>query len=386
MGSPSPRSSLDQVNEDQSAENSQSQLVEAIEERSRDVAATPSATSPLTDPPHGKATKLNAAKKVAGGWWSSLTSKTHRKASPHSGQEILSSQRRLAPITTQSTETASVLPSASDSPLPVTSDVRQEKTVSHAVQAEAQGQSGEGPSRVVGNAAESHRRSSRRSIRKSTSAVTSPHSRRSSTYSFDLSVVTPRSDAFESPLSPTELARLAVPPLGMLSLSPVVFGQFMDTAFNSDTEGALAFSPRQVRPDQRRRKSNSSNRPSRPVSALSDRPGPSPRVSKRFSKRASLLPPPALDLLKESPSEPVPKIPEHFKTPTTGNGSSHLIPPASAAAAVAQTLASTTSEPYDVKSHPYAVRGLREYEDCLDEWELFVVRAQEEEGAEGKEL
>lgn len=66
----------------------------------------------------------------------------------------------------------------------------------------------------------------------------------------------------------------------------------------------------------------------------------SPRVSKRFSKRASILPPPALDLLLES-SEPVPRIPKEFQNPP----------------------------PYAPSQHPYAVRSLREYEDALDEFD-----------------
>lgn len=66
----------------------------------------------------------------------------------------------------------------------------------------------------------------------------------------------------------------------------------------------------------------------------------SPRVSKRFSKRASILPPPALDLLLES-SEPVPQIPKEFQNPP----------------------------PYQQHQHPYAVRALREYEDALDEFD-----------------
>ena len=32
---------------------------------------------------------------------------------------------------------------------------------------------------------------------------------------------------------------------------------------------------------------------------------------------------------------------------------------------------SPSPPPYEQKQHAYAVRGLREYEDCLDEWELL---------------
>lgn len=34
---------------------------------------------------------------------------------------------------------------------------------------------------------------------------------------------------------------------------------------------------------------------------------------------------------------------------------------------------------YDRRLHPYAVRGLRDYEDALDEWTDWVARLQEEE-------
>ena len=107
-------------------------------------------------------------------------------------------------------------------------------------------------------------------------------------------------------------------------------------------------------------------------------------MSKRFSKRASILPPPALDLLKESPSEPVPKIPEQYKTPTTGNTQNGMF--VAGALAKPPVERSPSPPPYEQKQHAYAVRGLREYEDCLDEWELFVHRAKEEEGADGKEV
>lgn len=62
----------------------------------------------------------------------------------------------------------------------------------------------------------------------------------------------------------------------------------------------------------------------------------SPRVSLRFSKRISILPPAALDMLKESGGS-VPPIPARFLNAPQG---------------------------YDKKLHPYALRGLKEYEDA----------------------
>jgi hypothetical protein len=99
----------------------------------------------------------------------------------------------------------------------------------------------------------------------------------------------------------------------------------------------------------------------------------SPRVSLRFSKRISILPPAALDMFKDS-GEAVPPIPLQYRT------SANIV--------------------YDKKLHPYAVRGLRDYEDALvrflvlflssasspnvvlplqDEWTDWVARLQEEE-------
>ncbi|GAA6043762.1 hypothetical protein JCM8097_006660 [Rhodosporidiobolus ruineniae] len=100
-----------------------------------------------------------------------------------------------------------------------------------------------------------------------------------------------------------------------------------------------------------------------PVSPIRARHDPhsaiSPRVSLRFSKRISILPPAALDLLKEaSGAEAVPPIPAQYRQ------SVHV--------------------GYDKKLHPYAVRGLRDYEDALDEWTEWVARLQEEEDEGGK--
>lgn len=92
--------------------------------------------------------------------------------------------------------------------------------------------------------------------------------------------------------------------------------------------------------------------PTRPQSA--DRASAlSPRVSVRFSKRSSILPPAALDLLKSTGVDEVPTIPERFRR--------------------------TVETGYDRRLHPYAVRGLRDYEDALDEWTDWVARLQEEE-------
>lgn len=71
----------------------------------------------------------------------------------------------------------------------------------------------------------------------------------------------------------------------------------------------------------------------------------SPRVSLRFSRRISILPPAALDMFKES-GEAVPAIPTQYLT--------------------------KVADAYDKKLHPYAVRGLRDYEgtssSICDRW------------------
>ncbi|GJN91395.1 hypothetical protein Rhopal_004416-T1 [Rhodotorula paludigena] len=80
----------------------------------------------------------------------------------------------------------------------------------------------------------------------------------------------------------------------------------------------------------------------------------SPRVSLRFSKRISILPPAALDLLKEvNGVEAVPPIPARFRE--------------------------NVAVGYDKKLHPYAVRGLRDYEDALDEWNDWVAQLAEDD-------
>lgn len=71
---------------------------------------------------------------------------------------------------------------------------------------------------------------------------------------------------------------------------------------------------------------------------------PSPRVSLRFSKRISILPPAALDILREI-GEAVPPIPPQYLK--------------------------ITHKSYHERLHPYAIRGLRDYEDALGMWLFF---------------
>ncbi|GAA5976133.1 hypothetical protein JCM11641_003289 [Rhodosporidiobolus odoratus] len=102
-----------------------------------------------------------------------------------------------------------------------------------------------------------------------------------------------------------------------------------------------------------------------PASPIRPRPDPgsaiSPRVSLRFSKRISILPPAALDLLKG-----------------VNNGGVEAVPP------IPAQYRQSLNTGYDKKLHPYAIRGLRDYEDALDEWTDWVARLQEEEDAGGK--
>ncbi|BGP25489.1 proteophosphoglycan ppg4 [Rhodotorula toruloides] len=90
-----------------------------------------------------------------------------------------------------------------------------------------------------------------------------------------------------------------------------------------------------------------------------EHPALSPRVSLRFSKRISILPPAALDLLREASGvEDVPPIPAKYRE--------------------------TIAAGYDKKLHPYAVRGLSDYEDALDEWTDWVASLQEDEELNGR--
>lgn len=402
--------SLEATEEERDADLSlQNATVEAIGEQppivmSPPLLLTPSANSSTTT--LAKATKLAAAKKAAGGWWNNLKSRkgsaSHDKTKPTAYDAMqlhdsLPSQLETAASDGMQETARSLAPT----PIPVP-QVQQD--IGHAESptpaAELADTSGHPilPPQVpeflkVESTAGRLRKSSatRKSVRRTTAsgtAATPSRSRRSSMYSFDLDVNTPRSDAFDFPMSPMS-ATVASPnsssdaAIGTLSLSPVAFSALMDGAitFGSDEITSGASSPHRSR--HQRGKSASSLRKSRPTSVISERGGPSPRVSKRFSKRASILPPPALDLLKGSPSEPVPKIPEQYKTPTTGNTQTGIF----ASGVLAKPADRPASPPpYDQKQHAYAMRGLREYEDCLDEWELFVHRAKEEEGADGREV
>ncbi|GAA6060753.1 hypothetical protein JCM10212_003797 [Sporobolomyces blumeae] len=109
--------------------------------------------------------------------------------------------------------------------------------------------------------------------------------------------------------------------------------------------------------------SNASAEPALPTSPIrrtaNAHPDPqaavSPRVSLRFSKRISILPPAALDLMKKDGRgvTAVPPIPDQYRQSIQAG--------------------------YDKKFHPYAVRGLRDLEDSYDEWTDWVARLQEEE-------
>ncbi|BGP17251.1 hypothetical protein JCM10213_003712 [Rhodosporidiobolus nylandii] len=118
----------------------------------------------------------------------------------------------------------------------------------------------------------------------------------------------------------------------------------VNTTATSDTSFPLPTSP--IRP-----------RPGDPPHSAAAAAIISPRVSLRFSKRISILPPAALDLLKEARAgngvEAVPPIPAKYRQ--------------------------SVEVGYDKRLHPYAVRGLRDYEDALDEWTDWVARLQEEE-------
>lgn len=63
----------------------------------------------------------------------------------------------------------------------------------------------------------------------------------------------------------------------------------------------------------------------------------SPRVSRAFSKRSSILPGPAIDILGGEPEPPVPPLPAHLRKPTG----------------------------YEKSLHVYAVQSLREYEQTV---------------------
>ncbi|GAA6012848.1 hypothetical protein JCM11491_006199 [Sporobolomyces phaffii] len=91
----------------------------------------------------------------------------------------------------------------------------------------------------------------------------------------------------------------------------------------------------------------------------------SPRISLRFSKRASILPPAALDLLKKeqgggSDSVAVPPIPAHYRR------------------SMMQQVG------YEKRLHPYATKGLIDLEASYEEWTDWIAKLQEEEDNGGR--
>ena len=383
----------------------------------------------------GKNTKLSTAKKVAGGWWqnlknrkgsgngqpNSITSPAENEPRPASHEQISPfNENAASPPSNDKSAPASEAAQPTSPPTPPSGEAkyttgRDSKPVARPFSrgSEANAIPPQLPDLLKVETAGDRlkKQSSRKSLRRAPSSASrrtagassaaSPRSRRSSMYSFDLEVDTPRSDSFDFPISPSSANGGALSPTTAagssaagLGLSPLAFSALLDGNLNfagsrSGEGSTTPLSPN--RPRHQRGKSASSVRKSRPVSVASNRSGgngPSPRVSKRFSKRASILPPPALDLLKESPSEPVPKIPEQYKTPTTANTQNGLLSAVFPNPAMSGDKADRppSPPPYEQKKHAYAIRGLREYEDCLDEWELFVHRAKEEEGADGREV
>ena len=375
MGNESRRSSLDEEDAVMvAAVDPHGQVVEAISDSTLssgvDVAALGRGQSPhLANNDSGKQQRLSTAKKLAGGWWNSLTSKTGRKGgAPKSRQASLHDQ--ITPFQTESLNGSQIhLPPPNEFGHPRTATSQNAFTTTTSSGDRRDGNSTRERSDTRQKQSLS-REGSRRHPRRSASGAITSRSRRSSAYSFDISVQTPRSDAFDAPLSPP-LNDAAMINSDLLStLSPNTLSQALS--------GAL--SPGAISTASRRPKSVSSRR-SRPTSTISERAGASPRVSKRFSKRASILPPAALDLLRDSPSEPVPQIPEQYRTPTSGTMAGSGFPTQGP-----PRVRAPSPPPYEVKQHPYAIRSLREYEDCLDEFELFVIRAKEEEGIDGKDV
>lgn len=384
---------------------------------------------------NGKNTKLSTAKKVAGGWWQTLKNRkgsgngqpnsttspladelrptSHEQISPFYEHAASSpSNSRIASATEVAQPPSPPTPPSEEAKYAEGSDVKPvARPLSRGSEANAIPPQLPDLLKVEPATDRLKKQSSRKSLRRGPSSASrktagassaaSPRSCRSSMYSFDLEVDTPRSDSFDFPISPSSTNGGALSPTtaagstaGGLGLSPLAFSALLDGNLNFAGSGAADGSATPLspnRPRHQRGKSASSVRKSRPVSVASNRSGgngPSPRVSKRFSKRASILPPPALNLLKESPSEPVPKIPEQYKTPTTANTQNGLLSAVfpNPAMSADRTDRPPSPPPYEQKKHAYAIRGLREYEDCLDEWELFVHRAKEEEGVDGREV
>ncbi|KAG0142291.1 hypothetical protein CROQUDRAFT_97701 [Cronartium quercuum f. sp. fusiforme G11] len=168
---------------------------------------------------------------------------------------------------------------------------------------------------------------SMRTPRKSDSSQRSSHSPDSPTFfkfEFELGAEMPRSDSFDTPITtPAHSEAVAHPQLADSSTTP----------------------------------------PKITTDAVPPNPStPGPRVSSRFSKRASLLPPAALNLLRENEILPsVPTIPAALAFPT---------------AKPAQLFVA-----YPIAQHPYAIRALAEYEQSLEEEHEWKEKLAEEEEA-----
>ncbi|KAK0559454.1 hypothetical protein OC844_004400 [Tilletia horrida] len=85
------------------------------------------------------------------------------------------------------------------------------------------------------------------------------------------------------------------------------------------------------------------------------RPGASPRVSRAFSKRSSILPGPAFDLMGEEGGEDAPAVPP---------------------------LPAHLQHPYDKNLHTYAVQSLTEYERTIQEHDQYFAAQPESEKAQ----
>ena len=407
MGSRSPKTSSETSSEERKPETQeQNKTIENIDDEPSTIRTAhsllDSSTNSSTSSLQKQTTKLSVAKKVAGGWWSQIKNRKasadrkRQMPSDHSQQLYETNSISTSPGAasfkqsepTDVVESSSIQDSQSfalSSPSPPPSAQQGSlMKISHSRKSESGidhlGSPSSAPKVLVVDASSPQSQNpsaSKKSGRRATFTAASPRSRRSSLYSFDIDVDTPRSDAFDIPMPSTSASPTAIKGPDKLTISPLSLNSSQDSpaAFvGPDGLSAIAISPGRL--GHTRGKSNSSVRRSRPVS-INSATGPSPRVSKRFSKRASILPPAALDLLKES--EPVPQIPEQWRTPTTANGANSGFPNSA-------QLREPSPPPYELKQHAYAIRGLREYEDCLDEWDLFVVRAKEEEGVDGREV
>ncbi|EGG10586.1 uncharacterized protein MELLADRAFT_76881 [Melampsora larici-populina 98AG31] len=138
-------------------------------------------------------------------------------------------------------------------------------------------------------------------------------------FEFEIGAEMPRSDSFDTPLTtptPSEIPQTIDPT--SLQVSPLKPPSDNPTAPNSSTPG--------------------------------------PRVSTRFSKRVSLLPPVALNLLKEN--EMTPSVPSTSKSSTNKT---------------------QVDVPYSISKHAYAIRALAEYEQSLEEEHEWKEKLAEEE-------